>query len=77
MEAAQEKRLAATAVLPYLSSKMPIEIDVTKRSVVYLTIVEGHAEQAPEGEGIGMKVKILDGAIEYQALGPPDAAPED
>jgi hypothetical protein len=71
MEAAQEKRLAAAAVLPYLSSKMPLEIDLTKRSVVYLTIVDGVTVQAPEGEGVGMRVKVLDG-VDYAPVADDD-----
>ena len=43
VEAAQEQRLAAVAVLPYLHRKMPQQIDLTHHRTVSLTIVEGHA----------------------------------
>jgi hypothetical protein len=59
-EAAQEKRLAAIGVLPYIASRQPLAIDVTKRSLVYLTINQGRAELAAEGEGIGCAVKVID-----------------
>jgi hypothetical protein len=68
-EAMQEKRLAAIGVLPYIAAKKPIEIDVTKRSVVYLNIVEGAAVQASdEDEGVAMGITVLDG-VEYQQTG--------
>ena len=67
-EAMQEKRLAAVGVLPYIAAKKPIEIDVTKRSVVFLNIIEGAAVQAGEDEGIAMQVSVLDG-VEYQQTG--------
>jgi hypothetical protein len=68
-EAMAEKRLAAIGVLPYIVSRKPLEIDVTKRSVVYLTTVDGHAEQNPDGEGVGMKIRVVEG-VEYQQLDP-------
>ena len=58
-EAAQEKRLAATAVLPFLASRQPIELDLTQKSVVYLTINDGLAEPAGEDAGIGMVATVL------------------
>lgn len=69
-EAMQEKRLAAIGVLPYITSKMPIEIDLTKRSVVYLNIVDGYAAPASAVDGVAMQVTVLDG-VDYQQPGEP------
>lgn len=67
LEALQEKRIAAAAVLPYVAARMPIAIDVTKRTAVYLNVQMGHAVQAAEGEGIGFAVEIGK-ALEYQEV---------
>lgn len=40
LEALQEKRLAAIALLPYVHAKQPVAIDFTKRQIVTLVIVE-------------------------------------
>jgi hypothetical protein len=40
LEALQEKRLAAIALVPYLHQKMPVAVDVTNTKVVHLTINE-------------------------------------
>jgi hypothetical protein len=73
MEAAQEKRLAASAVLPYLASRMPLEIDLSKKSVVYLTIVDGHAAQTSAEDGIAMQMKIVEGVNYTRVYGPADS----
>jgi hypothetical protein len=71
-EAVQEKRLAAIGVLPYLTSRMPLEVDVTKRSVVYLTISDGMAQPASPAEGIGFAVKVVENAIDAEPAAPTD-----
>lgn len=43
-DALDVQRLAFAAVAPFLFKRMPVEVDVTKRQVVHLTIVEGDAE---------------------------------
>ena len=48
LEAGVEKRLAATAVLPYLASKQPVAIDVSRTTVVTLTINTGDAYGADD-----------------------------
>jgi hypothetical protein len=60
LEAFQEKRLAAIGVLPYVASRQPLAIDLTKRSLVYLTIRDGAAQSAAEGEGIGCAVRVIE-----------------
>ena len=67
MEAGQEKRLAAAAVLPYVASRMPLQLDVTKRSVVYLNIVDGQSQQVDPGDGIGLVASVLNN-VEYQEV---------
>lgn len=59
-EAAQEKRLAAIGVLPYVAQRQPLAIDVTKRSLVYLTIRDGAAELADDG--VGLVAQVIDNA---------------
>lgn len=61
-EAAQERRLAAAVVLPFLHRKQPMAIDVTGRSVVYLTIHDG-PPAAPQTEN-GQVVEV----VEYQEV---------
>jgi hypothetical protein len=57
-EAGQEKRLAAAAVLPYIAQRQPLAIDVTKRSVVYLTINDGAFEETRD-DGIGIAAQVV------------------
>lgn len=75
MEAWQEKRHAAVALLPFVASRMPISVDVTNRKVVHLTIVEGEAE-GDDGLGADI-VEVLgyqevsreaDGAVEQSEV---------
>lgn len=63
-QAAQEKRLAAIGVLPYVAQRMPLAVDVTNRQVVYLTIQEGQVEQSEQG-GDSVAVRVLQN-VEYQ-----------
>lgn len=66
LEALQEKRMAATAVLPYVAQRQPLAVDVTNKSVVYLTITEGGGELA-QGDGIGLTASIVEN-VEYQEV---------
>ena len=75
-EALTEKRLAAIGVLPYLAHRMPIEIDVSQKSVVYLTINEGHAgAPAAEPFELGGAVEVF-GRHHVVELEPEPAPPE-
>lgn len=71
-QALQEKRLAATAVLPYVAQRQPLALDVTNKSVVYLTIQEGAGELA-QGDGIGLTATVVDN-VEYQEVSEADDA---
>ena len=70
LAAAVEKRLAATAVLPYIAARQPLAVDLTNRNVVYLTIVDGQADGSTEA-GIGAVAAVVD-SVEYHQLLPPD-----
>lgn len=70
-EAMQEKRLAAIGVLPYVAQKQPLAIDVTNRSVVYLTINEGSSEAS--GDGLGLTAKLIEN-VQYQEVSGGDDA---
>lgn len=59
LEAVQEQRLCAQAVLPFIAQRQPLAIDVTNRSVVYLTINEG-GQVGADSQGIGLTASILD-----------------
>lgn len=48
LEALQEKRFAAIALLPYLHAKQPVAIDITKRQVVNLNIIIGDDSPPPD-----------------------------
>ena len=65
-QAAQEKRLAAIGVLPYVAQRMPLAVDVTNRQVVYLTINEGQVEQS-EATSDSVAVRVLQN-VEYQEV---------
>lgn len=65
-EALQEKRLAAIGVLPYVAQKQPLAIDVTNRSVVYLTINEGAVSEG-DGDGLGLSAKLIEN-VQYQEV---------
>lgn len=64
LEAFQEKRHAAVALLPYLHQRQAVAVDVTNRQVVHLTIVD----QAPDAGGDGVAVHIVD-VLENQRVG--------
>lgn len=76
LEALQEKRLAAIAVLPYVAQRMPQAIDLTNRNVVHLTINDGVAPaaasaSAPDMTLVGHVVKIMENQGDND--GSPDA----
>ncbi len=50
LEALQEVRNAATALLPYWHQKMPLAVDVTNRRVIHLTIDTGGEDGAASDE---------------------------
>mgnify|MGYP001556561073 FL=1 len=76
LEALQEKRLAALALLPYLHQKMPVAVDVTNRKVVHLTIVEGEAGGQPEGEEITLTGHIVEAVAREMIEEEEDLSPE-
>jgi len=47
LEAWQEKRLSAVAVLPYISQRQPLAIDVSQRAMISLTIANGPPGSEP------------------------------
>lgn len=66
LEALQEVRIAAAAVLPYLAQRQPLAVDVTNRQVVYLTINEGAAESVRDG-GVGFTASVVEN-VEFQEV---------
>jgi|SRR5579862_6449925 len=73
LEALQEKRLAAIGVLPYVAQRQPLAVDVTNRSVVYLTIQDGAAGPV-ESADITLSARVIE-TIENQEVteeGKPD-----
>lgn len=58
LEAWQEKRLAAIALLPYVHSKMPVQVNVNER-VVHLHMDLGDLN-AGDDDGIGATAQIVD-----------------
>ncbi len=66
LEALQEKRLAAIALLPYVHQKQPVALDVTNRNVVHLNITIEEAqprEEVDEDKTISLTARVVD-AIE-------------
>lgn len=64
MEALQEVRLAAQAVLPYTAQRMPLSVDVTDRKIIHLNIVDGLVEQGDSNVGgIGLTARIVEGTV--------------
>jgi hypothetical protein len=54
-EALQEKRLAATVLVPYFASRKPIALNVEERKIVYLSI-----DMAPSnGEGVMLHAALV------------------
>lgn len=70
LEALQEIRIAAGAVLPYVAQRQPLGIDVTNRQVVYLTINEGGQATHQEG-GVGLSASIVEN-VEFQEVSEDD-----
>ncbi len=58
LEAIQEQRLAAVAVLPYLHSRRPLAVDVTQRRMVHLTILDPAAP--PDAASPDLVVQVMD-----------------
>lgn len=72
-EAAQEKRLAAIGVLPYVAARITPEVLNDNRQVVYLTINSGVAElSATNSEGAAA---VVVEAAEYREIAPPADMP--
>lgn len=67
LEALQEKRLAAIALIPYVHQKQPTAIDISNKSVVHLNITIEDASQPKdeEPETITLTGKIVE-AIEHK-----------
>ena len=63
LEAAQEKRLAALVVLPYLHRRMPLSVDLSAQRVVHLTIVDGAADAAMETEELQAVAEVADAPV--------------
>lgn len=59
LEALQEVRNAATALLPYWHQKMPLAVDVTNRRVVHLNIFDADSPASEEDE-----IALMDQTIE-------------
>lgn len=58
-EALQEKRLAAIAALPFIHSKQPLAVDLTKTNRVLLTIVDETAPAEP-GEELTLTARVIE-----------------
>lgn len=67
-EAAQERRLAAQVVIPFLHQRQPLAVDVTNRRVVHLVI--GQVDAAAE-ESVAATVEVVD----FQEVSDDPAAP--
>lgn len=72
MEALQEKRLAAAAVLPYVAQRQPLAVDLNTKSVVYLTINDT-PNQAPDSAGVELTARIVED-VEFQRVSEGDQA---
>lgn len=71
LEALQEKRQAMIAALPYLHQRQAIAVDLTKRSVVHLTINE--APDAEFGDQVALTATVIDNEQNQQlSEGKPD-----
>lgn len=81
LEALQEKRIAATALLPYLHSKMPVSIDITNRKIIYLHIGAELLGPAPDKappqplQGVGLSATIIDAKAKDAAGNQTSVAP--
>ncbi|MGH7090306.1 MAG: DNA primase family protein [Stellaceae bacterium] len=75
LEAAQEKRLAAIAVLPYLVSKQLIAVDLRKQSVVHLTIQDGAVAVGEHDDAMTFSVPVVE--AHYVELLPEPETPDD
>lgn len=61
LEALQEIRLCAIALVPFLHSKMPLAVDVTNRKVIHLVIGEiPGGDPNVGGGGVGLAHEIID-----------------
>jgi len=61
LEAFQEKRQAATALLPYLHQRQPLAVNLSEHKVVNLTIVASDASAPPPTHGVmTLQAQILE-----------------
>ena len=74
-EAMAEKRLAATAALPYLHQRAPVQVDLRGQQVVYLTIDAGAAPPEQNQEVIDVVALHSDGARSDNAAKPLTSLP--
>jgi hypothetical protein len=66
IEALQEIRHAAVAVLPYIAKKLPIDVDLTNRQVVILRVDET-APLITDGDGVGLTARVIE-TQDYQEV---------
>lgn len=70
LEALQEKRLAAIALLPFMAQRRPLALDVSNHEVVHLTIntgAAGAAETQPSEGGMTLVSHVVE-VIENQQV---------
>lgn len=68
-EALQEKRLAATVLVPYFASRKPIALNVEERKIVYLNIDMAPSDgRANDGEGVILHAALVPPETATQAL---------
>jgi hypothetical protein len=61
LEALQEKRLAAIALVPFLHQKMPVAVDITNRKVVHLDVtIDGDAALPADESEITLTARVVE-----------------
>lgn len=80
-EAQQERRLCAQTVLPYVSSKMPVQVDMRMTKAIHLNIVDttqyAQLQAIADGDSAQtIEAHIITGAVTESAIEDGDEQPE-
>lgn len=59
LEAFQEKRLAAIALVPFIHQKQPLAVNLTNKTVVYLTINEVD-DSGPREDDLSLTARVVE-----------------
>lgn len=73
LEALSERRMAAQAVLPYVSQKLPVQVDMRHTRVINVNLLDKDEYSVVEAIALGEDEDTIEGQV-VAVLPPPDGA---